>query len=979
MWTVANTEPVDVSPFFTGVQITHTVTTKSKGDSIMNKLITCLTALFLLVSFSAAYAAPTTNSDMKGKSAEEQIKVINEMLDDILESNDKQSRSAKIVKHTGTTYLSAIFKDVDTSVVIGFYEHKYTSVRRAVDNALRMRKDKATEAIDNALETGSPRIRFQLLCLQNNRGNSHNKPTAEMCAMLDTIIHDKNIPVFMTDYKRVRSKCLKTEDWPIDIIAYCNRLLDSESLNDRITAVDLLHYSCDDITGSVPRLLSMLQNPDKIDASNFLLKGIINVLAYDKQSADKVIPICNKYLSHKDESVQLMASRMLYYLDYERDKQARFIIDKFKENQTTDTFNAVSAIHKDGSELIPMIRELLKSEDKSIRAQAKMAYMAVGGLSEDILKVMKENITSVNSDERQEAVNYFRGKSWDAEIADYLLETLKTGNIDNELKYELCSMLINKKGMFEDILPSIIELLNTRYPEELSVKAANLLKFGGGWDDKRDATSAVPALLSMMETEDSAVMKQIREVILKIEDDHEIVVNKLIELVKNSNDNICLNAISQLGYMKEKSINAIGALADAYNRDNETIKTNSILAIRTIFQSLKHNQKVSKEDLIKVIELGDFRISQYASNELINRFEDYDGIINHLLLQAETSDDNTRNRIYGTIGKMGNKALSALPTIHKNALDDESHNSQPYSAIKKIVASVYPSTVIDIPTFLNLLECRDGDLLRDVIGVLIAHDCNYDKIAGKLVEIMHNKDSKYREYAIRELGNLGENAISALPALLEIGKSRDYSLQDKALESIRRVVDAYGPDDEVTIPFVIKMIETRNKDCCEKALGIISSWGTYSVQFLPVLKKLLEDDKRSSANYGYDRISKEKVSGAMFGIIMRMDSKTKVDPELLLDLLELNDGMLMTIVADKYMLLTDDYSKLIEKLVGFIEHGNDNVRSKAVDTFSSKAIKLKNAVPALKQLLNRLDDDKRERISQIIKYMEKRNENAQKK
>ncbi len=958
----------------------------------MNKLITCLAALFLLVTFSisyAAYSGPTMDMDMKGKTPEEQIAKINELLDIILVPGNPKPDYLEMMKLTGMRYLSSVFDDVDTSIVLGFYEHESFYVRSAVDGALRIRvygahrlkkeeATEATEAINHALETGSPRIRFQILCFQNYINNHQNKPTAEMCATLDTIIHDENIPIYKTDYEIIKRQCYRNDDWGFDIIGYCNRLLDSESISDRQTAIGLLH-SCDDISGSVPRLIAMLKNPDKSDESNALLKKIISILGYNKQSPPEVISLLYKYLHHKDESVQLLASQMLYRRDHEREKQVRFIIDKFKEKQTNDTFSALRTIGKDGSELIPFIKELLESEDKSIRSQARTLFVALGGSSDDILDMMKQNLTSSNPDERNDAISYFRGKSFAPEIADYLLEILKKGNIDNELKYELCSTLISKKGMFEEVLPSIIELLNTNYPKEVPIKAANMLKYGGAWNETRDVTSAVPALLAMMESEDSEAVKQAREVILKIDDDPEIVVNKLIELVNSKNDKICLNAISQLGYLKEKSINAIGVLADAHNRDNETIKTNTILAIRTILKTLKHNQKVNKEDLFKVMELGDFYITNNVSKEIINRFEDYDSIIAQLLIKADTSDDQTRGQIFSTIGKMGNKALPALPALHRYMLKDKSHRSSSYYQIKKIVESTYPNTEIDIPVFLNLLESRDSALVKDVIGVLISHDCDYEKITGKLVKIMQDKDSKYRENAISEIANLGRNAISALPALLEIGKSGNYSLQDKALGSIRRIVDAYGPDDEVTIPFVIKMIETRNKDCCEKALGIISSWGSHSVQFLPALKNLVEDDKRSSANYGYDRVKKGSVSGTLFSIIMRMDSKTKVDPEFLLDFLELDDGMLMTIVADKYMLLTDDYSKLIEKLVGFIEHGNDNVWSKAVNTFTARAIELKDAVPALKQILNRLDDDKRERINQIIKYIEQRNENAAKK
>jgi len=942
----------------------------------MNKLIACLSALFFLVSFSVAYAASDADSDVKNKTPEEQKQLVEEILADVIVPGKAAPDWVKLQQHCGNAYgsvrLSTVFKDIDTSVVIGFYEHESSLVRSAVDGTLQMRRNEATEAITHALETTSPRVRFQLLCFQNNRYNYINKPTAEMCAMLDIIIHDEKLPVFNTDHKIVARQCYKNDDWCFDIIGYCNRLLDSESINDRETAINLLH-TCDDISGSVPRLISILKNPDKNDESNSMLKKTINILGRKKQSPTETIPIFNKYLRHKDESVQLLASRMLYRLDHERDKQARFIIGKFKENQTADTFSALRTIGKDGSELIPFIKELLKSEDKSIRSQARRAFTYLGGSSDDILDMMKLNLTSNNTDERNDTISYFRNKSFVPEIADYLLETLKKENIDNELKYELCSMLISKKGMFEDILPSIIELLNTRYPEELSVKAANLLKYGGIFDENRDVTSAMPALLAMMESEDSAVMKQIREVIIKIEDDPEIVVNKLIELVENSNDKICLNAISQLGYMKENSINSIGALADAHNRDNETIKTNSILAIRTILQTLKHNQKVNKADLLKVMEINDSRITGYATKELINRFEDYDGIIAQLLTQAKNSDDKARGSIFSTIGKMGNKALSALPTLHKYMLKDKSHRSSSYYQIKKIVESTYPSTEIDIPTFLNLLECKDTALVKDVIGVLIAHDCDYEKITGKLVEIMQNKDSKYRENAIRELGNLGKNAFSALPALVEMHGSNDYSLKRDVLAAINQIFDAYGPDNEVTIPFIISMLESNDKDYCEKALNILSFWGAEPVHVLPVLTKLLKDDKRTTANYGYNKVERKRVSGTLFSIIMRMDSKTKVDPEFLLELLELDDGRFMALIADKYMLLTDDYSKLIKKLVGFIEHGDDTVREKAINTFTARSVKLKDAVPALKQILNRVDDDRRERIIRLIDWIEKKN------
>ena len=215
-------------------------------------------------------------------------------------------------------------------------------------------------------------------------------------------------------------------------------------------------------------------------------------------------------------------------------------------------------------------------------------------------------------------------------------------------------------------------------------------------------------------------------------------------------------------------------------------------------------------------------------------------------------------------------------------------------------------------------------------------------------------------------------AVSALPDLLEIAKNSRYSNQRQSLDAIYRILIAYGPDEEITIPFVISMIDTQNKDCVEKAVVIITNWGSNAVSVLPALIKLLKDEN-ATEKYGVYKVKKSTVSAAIMSIIFRIERNSDIDPEFLLDLLEMSEGHMIYSLSDKYLMLSGDKDKLINKLVGLIETGDGEVRERAIGVFSSRAVELKDAIPALKELVNRLEFDKRDKIIRLIEWIETKN------
>jgi HEAT repeat protein len=119
---------------------------------------------------------------------------------------------------------------------------------------------------------------------------------------------------------------------------------------------------------------------------------------------------------------------------------------------------------------------------------------------------------------------------------------------------------------------------------------------------------------------------------------------------------------------------------------------------------------------------------------------------------------------------------------------------------------------------------------------------NEGKTLSEWVKLTKSKDPKQRAEAAERIGEIKDEAKSALPALLELNKDKEYEVRAKAIEGVGRIGEALkgkGPEVKAAMTVLLDALKDKkapdNED--EVLLEVLRALGRITEEEQPMYAK----------------------------------------------------------------------------------------------------------------------------------------------
>jgi HEAT repeat protein len=226
-----------------------------------------------------------------------------------------------------------------------------------------------------------------------------------------------------------------------------------------------------------------------------------------------------------------------------------------------------------------------------------------------------------------------------------------------------------------------------------------------------------------------------------------------------------------------------------------------------------------------------------------------------------------------------------------------------------------------IPMLLAKLQAKDSKFKTWLIALADKQD--FMEINFKTAE------DEYR-LAVKGFGILGENATSAVPALIEM-----YDRNPTVNERIAMVVGNIGPSAKAAIPSLMRRAASTNNDVRDSAVFALGQIHSAPESVVPMLIKALGDP--------FQQVRSDAVRGlAAFG------TNSKAAIPILLDLASDSHPVIRSEVMDALRLTQGDSRVVVPVLKRALGDSNDFVRARAAYALGAFGT---NSIPAIPSLL----------------------------
>ncbi|MCP4716639.1 MAG: HEAT repeat domain-containing protein [Deltaproteobacteria bacterium] len=264
-------------------------------------------------------------------------------------------------------------------------------------------------------------------------------------------------------------------------------------------------------------------------------------------------------------------------------------------------------------------------------------------------------------------------------------------------------------------------------------------------------------------------------------------VPALVEGLKSNEASIRRNAAFALGEIGPDAAPAIDTLAGALKNDPDSeVRRNAAFALGEIGPA-------AIQVLLGILSKKDSRMRRDGASALVRIGSP---AVAHLINALRHKDPIVRRNAADILGRIGPKAKTAIPALEKEL---ENPDKAFCWTVKQALRKIKKVTVE------NLIDC------------------------------LNDKDVIIRNNATKALGDLGPNAISAIPALVSC-------LDDAKTEVRKNASFALAKIGEPAIPALIEALKSENAQTRKNATFSLGEMGATAQLALPALKRLLHDN-----------------------------------------------------------------------------------------------------------------------------------------
>jgi HEAT repeat protein len=497
----------------------------------------------------------------------------------------------------------------------------------------------------------------------------------------------------------------------------------------------------------------------------------------------------------------------------------------------------------------------------------------------------------------------------------------------------------------------------------------------------------------------------------------------LIELLDDESPEIRAHAAHALGLIGPDAAEAMRPLARLVFAPNPLVRREAIKAIRKIHP----NSPIALRLLGKAMESDDPQVRAHALEALTQAGE----AALPLLIRA-LNDEKTDYWASLVIAEIGPKAAAAVPALIKVLKEDDEPEDRREAILA--LAAIGEASEPAVPTLIDVVKSKDAVLLgptlyalgrigpkakeaqpvmealakaSDTPPAIVAtvawamakiNPGDKDllvKAVGLLAQQLRSDDPKTREYAAHglvdlkagpeivrpALGKAMENASDeavdkAISAFVSLGPSAIPDLADafeeEAQERLRlaRIFKLMAERDKDAIPVLVKealpalidALSDKNAETRGEILLAIGALGPEAKSAVAAVGKALKDpeeDVRYAACYALGKIGPAAIS-VKEELVKNLDSSDR------------HLAMVSAWALAKIQPGCENVSpKSLPIFIKALEDENAVVRIEAVESIACLGRLAKDAVPALKKLLNDKDESVRQRAAEVLRDLQK--------
>lgn len=339
----------------------------------------------------------------------------------------------------------------------------------------------------------------------------------------------------------------------------------------------------------------------------------------------------------------------------------------------------------------------------------------------------------------------------------------------------------------------------------------------------------VPALKALLNDEDWLVRLDAAEALGKIGPRAKTTIPDLMRLLKDQNVLLSYAAAEALGKMGPQVIRPLTELLKAKDKD---VRWAAMEALRQVgpaaVPALMDLLKDKEDRLEAAVALGNIGPKAKAAIPALMELLKY---------EHDSATD-------GSIGPR-----SVLFALLGN--EDDAVHRVAAGALGKIgAAAVLP---------LNDLLKNRGDGWPFAIDALGDIGPEARTTIPALIELLKDEEDSVRFSAACALRSMGPEAKTAIPALMQLLKDEFWWVQAAAADALGQM----GADAKAAVPTLIRLVQEKDGAICREAAEALGSIGPEARDAVPALTRLLKDDSkwtRKSAAEALEKIEKGRAT-----------------------------------------------------------------------------------------------------------------------
>ncbi|MBD2043086.1 HEAT repeat domain-containing protein [Microcoleus sp. FACHB-672] len=348
------------------------------------------------------------------------------------------------------------------------------------------------------------------------------------------------------------------------------------------------------------------------------------------------------------------------------------------------------------------------------------------------------------------------------------------------------------------------------------------------------AKFAAPAIVQFLTNDNSSLRLSAAEVLIKLGNASEAVVQSLLALLEDDNSSMRLSAAKALVKLGNASEDVVQSLLALLQDDHWPGRKDTAEALG----KLGNASEEVVQSLLALFQDDHWPVRLSAAEALGKLGNASEEVVQGLSALLQDDNSSVRSLTAQALGKLGNTSEAVMQSLLALLQDDDS--SVRLSATKALGKLDNASEDV-VQSLLALLE-DDNSSMRYLAAHALGNLGNAsDAVMQSLLALLQDDDWAVRCLTAEALGNLGNASDAVMQSLLALLQDDNSYVRSLTAEALVKLGNASEP----VVQSLSALLEDDDSDVREAAAEALGNLGNASDAVMQSLLALLEDDDSS--------------------------------------------------------------------------------------------------------------------------------------